>query len=1682
MISAKKPKSRDGKKFMAFGPPGLNPEQYHRKEVEEDEEPPLIEENVTQNIEKMDNANHDVFDETEAEVNLRFSKLEILKRKANMNSVENNNNVRETNNNNEDDRNHKPKAVKPASSLQRKLMLLKEKMAKMNDSSSNADTDSVKRQGDDSDSESISDLVNKLDTSSDSIKKEIVTEPEKFVSNVKNNVNPFKNLDDSKSVFVEKLVAPTLMVHTKKGNRIQPVSNIRDVAFGTDIHIVLKNMSVNKPMRPQTVSWPTILRGHSLFLVSPYYSGKTMGYLPAVCRLVSDIKKSGDLSVASLSCVILCATAVSVSHVEDLCKMFLHEARVFACNVGMTDLAITTTILNGCDILVCTPPMLVRLMRENFGLDLRNLTTFVIDDCERISEVYQNELKFCLFNVREMLKTRVNKEVKVQYVVASRIWCNLMSSLAKKAPDSVVCIGAFQECVAYSEVDTSVEFLKKENKVQAVLNFLNDIDKCKKTVIACRSDEEVHLIAKALTNLKYVVFACDNTMTVHELYNIDLALAEYDEPILGPILVCCDSNLNHINVTDASYLIHYSLPELFSMFCRRFSVLIDNYSSIFGNQETDVKIKILLENSNVEQLPRILHFVKRCSNNVPSALDEISKTVTLERELKKAKEFVPICNLVLSLGNCADIWYCKQRHAFFQEYDEPSEWIPREGIIAFKILHYHSAVIYSARMLSCTTSNGVKKYPQTYSMLSIKLGMYYSRDSNRKLHGIAKPGDICAVSLKNNLFMRCQVIKILKYSQSKLPSLMLINLIDEEKYEMASDTCLYHLPDELKKVESHAVKVILGGLKPLDKDISYSRLALEQLRNITERNEDLYMRGQISFVIGNFIIVETLEACQELSSVNEVVVKNNFKNELLDGYAINNPDHITTLQKLGEKLDFLQKTGKNIQNVEVTKPIKLMPKGRWAHLESDSHVPVYYLYAKSPGLFFVQHVKFQDCLNLLLKDIKKYVAEKPQPVDGVKEGDIVLAEFPDDVAYERARIDSVIDDEKAKCFFVDLGDWRIVTIDKILPITEKLITQLPFQAIECRLVGIKPLGNEWSEFSTNWLVDQFYDSSTNLKYLFAKRFTKEKPEFTEGGKYGVSLIDTYANDVCINKLLIEANLAEENEEIDFLSDENLKTEKNDSSHDDSSSLTQVDEEELEEVVENKKVVRRGTYIFAPESKSPPLVEENDNEDTNGVPNLSKDNQLVSMSAMKGKQDSSNASSLSTDENSRTNQKTIMDLFRNHPIRSVPLVGDNDDFDDDKWDSHNAVSMLCGNQSPAKVIEVSSPDKESKVPPLLAIDDSNPNNKELKSECTPNKSTASLDKQQNVTPPSSTSTPKLNNSSVSTAEKNENSGTKEQTSPFWSLTEKENILSLYDEASTDDNILKLIWCQEKKSVTIQIQVITEKYDVNIKNKEIAFKADLDGSKYGFEFELYGVINTEKSTHYNKGTYVEITLNKVMPKMWLKLNKGPIKKLPISTAKNTNVTAVENKETEVSTKRQPKSQSPSISSLPNIPDQTNNNVVYTTKMDANDTLRKPKLVWRQNKYKVTIKVMLITEKYDLTIKERYMKFYSNANDEDYGFEFDLYGVVDVGKSAHSNKGQYIQISLTKIMAKNWIALCKGSIKKWIVYDVDNIEVSSEEEDDPKEAIATLKESIKFNADSENSDEDFQDDSNFGYKNKY
>ncbi|XP_067831990.1 tudor and KH domain-containing protein [Heptranchias perlo] len=136
---------------------------------------------------------------------------------------------------------------------------------------------------------------------------------------------------------------------------------------------------------------------------------------------------------------------------------------------------------------------------------------------------------------------------------------------------------------------------------------------------------------------------------------------------------------------------------------------------------------------------------------------------------------------------------------------------------------------------------------------------------------------------------------------------------------------------------------------------------------------------------------------------------------------------------------------------------------------ADEHLEVYVSAAENPNHFWIQ-ILGSRCLQLdnLTYEMSRYYGN----VSGTGEeftpklGNIVAAPFQDDGFWYRARVLGFLESGNADLYYVDYGDNREVPIGK-LQILRSDFLSLPFQAVECSLDGIQPVGEQWSEEAMN---------------------------------------------------------------------------------------------------------------------------------------------------------------------------------------------------------------------------------------------------------------------------------------------------------------------------------------------------------------------------------------------------------------------------------------------------------------------------------------------------------------------------------------------------------------------------------------------------------------------------------------
>ncbi|NXF93918.1 TDRKH protein, partial [Eubucco bourcierii] len=149
----------------------------------------------------------------------------------------------------------------------------------------------------------------------------------------------------------------------------------------------------------------------------------------------------------------------------------------------------------------------------------------------------------------------------------------------------------------------------------------------------------------------------------------------------------------------------------------------------------------------------------------------------------------------------------------------------------------------------------------------------------------------------------------------------------------------------------------------------------------------------------------------------------------------------------------------------------LSPTSAWAlfpavpspdfSFQADEHLEVYVSATENPNHFWVQLIGQRSL------ELDKLAAEMRQHYQGsaghtaelldVQVGDIVAAPYQDSCSWYRARVLGTLDNGNLDLYYVDFGDNGEAPREALRALRSDFLS-LPFQAIECSLAGVAPIG------------------------------------------------------------------------------------------------------------------------------------------------------------------------------------------------------------------------------------------------------------------------------------------------------------------------------------------------------------------------------------------------------------------------------------------------------------------------------------------------------------------------------------------------------------------------------------------------------------------------------------------------
>ncbi|KAL1497227.1 hypothetical protein ABEB36_008223 [Hypothenemus hampei] len=204
--------------------------------------------------------------------------------------------------------------------------------------------------------------------------------------------------------------------------------------------------------------------------------------------------------------------------------------------------------------------------------------------------------------------------------------------------------------------------------------------------------------------------------------------------------------------------------------------------------------------------------------------------------------------------------------------------------------------------------------------------------------------------------------------------------------------------------------------------------------------------------------------------------------------------------------------------------------------QQENQFEVYVSAMENPSKFWLQIVGPKATeLDCLVEEMTEYY-NKPESkiqhqLNNVEIGDLVAAIFQYDNKWYRAEVIDTIEksgEKMATLYYLDYGDTDVMSYKELLELRTDFL-RLHFQAIECFLARIEPIGDSWPEEA----IDRFEELAqvAQWKKLFAKincYAAKEKTRAKREGSPtpGVDLYDvTNSGDIDVAEELVKEGLA-----------------------------------------------------------------------------------------------------------------------------------------------------------------------------------------------------------------------------------------------------------------------------------------------------------------------------------------------------------------------------------------------------------------------------------------------------------------------------------------------------------------------------------------------------------------------------
>ena len=663
-----------------------------------------------------------------------------------------------------------------------------------------------------------------------------------------------------------------------------------------------------KATRIQAYAWPSINSGSHTVIVGNRYSGKTFGYLiPLISTLIDSWQNLSKRLVTGIGAVMVivcndwrrakCAAEFLVSLLPGV-QLALKVMTAWG-GCGSDKVKVTKMqLLEGCDILITTPPCLIRLIRGNSvshekehhqeeketpSTALNRCCYFVIDDADLILDHFAS-------NIRQLLKWwgEGSPVFLRQLVVTSSAWTPILDAWIRKLSELRlrIIISSPEEAAICSCVTTKIHHVfEKQNILMKIVNLIRDNFREKRNLVFVKQDEGA-LLKNMLSDASVYCVVVTNTLDMWELRRL---VHQWHEVQALTMIISEDSvyQLLHHDLANADAIFHSYIPKVVSKFTLRYAFMVSNFPDL-QNASSSCESHVFLTESDAKSRPRVLLELSRLCRQAPQPLLDLVPQLIMESRKHRV-----LCYYVKAYGSCPEKDHCKFRH-HIRLCDIPQE-LPRFGEVSFSVIKVINASRFLVRLTEYRENSDSPKVNLEchYLKLFCSLQEHYGDKTNHQRLEYAEVGMLCVIRDREK-WVRAKMDSI-DYSKDKV--YITVFLVDEGSEMTVALKSALEIHPKFSKLPGLLVECYLCCVKPCDHDTEWTLHASQYVNSVFKSHaKNTKLSGRIALALN---LTLWLSPVVEVIRIGGVTFqKGSLRSRLItNGYGEENSEHLKSLEE-----------------------------------------------------------------------------------------------------------------------------------------------------------------------------------------------------------------------------------------------------------------------------------------------------------------------------------------------------------------------------------------------------------------------------------------------------------------------------------------------------------------------------------------------------------------------------------------------------------------------------------------------------------------------------------------------------------------------------------------------------------------------------------------------------------------